>query len=166
VTVFDPQGRTIRMLNALGYRTTPWNGGATTQLLVVGREALSSGAKLPSDLAAFARNGGRVLVMQQNAEWMEQMWGFRVSRHVSRYVFPVQASHPVVSGLDVQDLRDWAGSSNARPPHTPIPDKNEEAPYGWHWGNRGGVASAAIEKPHLAGWRPILQGEFDMAYSP
>jgi beta-galactosidase len=154
------------MLRALGYRTTLWDGGATSQLLVVGREALSSGAKPPGDLAAFARNGGRVLVMQQNAAWMEQMWGFRVSRHVSRYVFPVQAMHPVVNGLDIHDLRDWAGSSTAHPPHTPIPDKNEEAPYGWHWGNRGGVSSAAIEKPHLAGWRPILQGEFDMAYSP
>jgi beta-galactosidase len=71
-----------------------------------------------------------------------------------------------VNGLDIHDLRDWAGSSNARGPHTPIPDKNEEAPYGWHWGNRGGVASAAIEKPHLSGWRPILQGEFELAYSP
>ncbi|MDQ3813389.1 MAG: beta-galactosidase [Armatimonadota bacterium] len=166
VAVFDPQGRTTRMLNTLGLRTVPWNGGATGQLLVIGREALSSGAKLPGDVAAFARSGGRVLVMQQNAEWMEQRWGFRVSRHVSRYVFPVSAAHPVVNGLDAEDLRDWAGSSNARGPHTPIPDKNEEAPYGWHWGNRGGVASASLEEPHLAGWRPILQGEFDLAYSP
>ena len=166
VAVFDPQGRTTRMLRALGYNTTPWNGATTGQLLIVGRDALSSGARAPGDLAAFARHGGRVLVMQQNAEWMENFWGFRVSRHVSRYVFPVSATHPVVNGLDARDLRDWAGSSNARGPHTPIPDKNEEAPYGWHWGNRGGVASAAIEKPHLSGWRPILQGEFDLAYSP
>jgi beta-galactosidase len=166
VAVFDPQGRTTRMLKALGYKTTPWNGGATPGLLVVGREALSSGAKTPGDLAAYARNGGRVLLMQQNAEWMEKMWGFRVSRHVSRYMFPVQSGHPVINGLDAQDLRDWAGSSNARETITPIPDNNDEAPYGWHVGNRGGVTSAAIEKPHLTGWRPILQGEFDMAYSP
>ncbi len=37
---------------------------------------------------------------------------------------------------------------------------------GWHWGNRGVVSSAALEKPHLSGWRPILEGEFDLAYSP
>jgi beta-galactosidase len=55
VTVFDPQGRTTQMLRALGYNTTPWNGAATGQLLVVGRAALSSGAKPPGDLAAFAR---------------------------------------------------------------------------------------------------------------
>lgn len=166
VAVFDPQGRTARMLTALGYKTTSWKGAATPNLLIIGREALSSGAKAPGDLAAFARNGGRILVMQQNAEWMEKTWGFRVSRHVSRNVFPVQTGHAVVDGLDAQDLRDWAGSSNARGSITPLPEKNEEMPYGWHVGNRGGVASAAIEKPHLAGWRPILEGEFDMAYSP
>jgi beta-galactosidase len=37
---------------------------------------------------------------------------------------------------------------------------------GWHWGNRGVVTSAAIEKPHQSGWRPILECEFDLAYSP
>jgi beta-galactosidase len=37
---------------------------------------------------------------------------------------------------------------------------------GWHWGNRGVLSSATLEKPHLSGWRPILEGEFDLAYSP
>jgi beta-galactosidase len=42
-----------------------------------------------------------------------------------------------------------------------------DQPYaGWHWGNRGGVTSAAIEKPHLSGWRPLLECEFDLAYTP
>jgi beta-galactosidase len=165
VTVFDPQGRTTNMLRALGYRVLAWNGKATKELLVIGRNALSSGAKPPADLNAFVRNGGRVLVMEQDPAWMQRVWGFRVSQHVSRYVFPVNAAHPVVAGLDTLDLRDWAGSSRQRPASTP-PGKNEEPPHGWHWGNRGGVASAAIEKPHLAGWRPILECEFDGAYSP
>jgi beta-galactosidase len=42
-----------------------------------------------------------------------------------------------------------------------------DQPYaGWHWGNRGGVSSAAIEKPHRSGWRPLLECEFDLAYTP
>jgi hypothetical protein len=45
---FDPQGRTTRMLNALWLQHTPVEWRATTQLLVVGREALSSGSKLPA----------------------------------------------------------------------------------------------------------------------
>ncbi len=42
-----------------------------------------------------------------------------------------------------------------------------DQPYaGWHWGNRGGVTSAAVEKPHRSGWRPLLECEFDLAYTP
>src|SRR5262249_30269260 len=42
-----------------------------------------------------------------------------------------------------------------------------EQPYaGWHWGNRGGVSSASIEKPHRSGWRPLLGCEFDFDYTP
>jgi beta-galactosidase len=40
-------------------------------------------------------------------------------------------------------------------------------PYaGWRWGTRGTVSSGAIEKPHRSGWRPILEAEFDLQYSP
>jgi beta-galactosidase len=166
VTVFDPKGHTTAMLRSLGFPVRAWDGRATKDLLIVGRDALSSGSKPPSDLNTFARNGGRVLVMEQNPEWMERVWGFRVSRHVSRYVFPVDGAHSVVAGLDTFDLRDWAGASAERPPHEPLPTKVEEPAYGWHWGNRGGVSSAAVEKPHLAGWRPLLECEFDGAYSP
>jgi beta-galactosidase len=168
VSVFDPQGRTSAMLRALGYSIRPWNGRrATSELVVIGRDALSSGARPPADLNAFVRGGGRVLVMEQKPDWLERIWGFRVSAHVARYVFPVDGAHPVVAGLDALDLRDWAGASVERPAYAPPPPlKNEEPPHGWHWGNRGGVSSAAIEKPHLSGWRPLLECDFDGAYSP
>jgi beta-galactosidase len=38
--------------------------------------------------------------------------------------------------------------------------------YGWHWGNRGTLSSASVEKPHRSSWRPILESEFDLAYTP
>jgi beta-galactosidase len=69
-----------------------------------------------------------------------------------------------MQGLDAQDLRDWRGDStliDPRPTYT-----GGEPRYGWHWGNRGAVSSAAVEKPHLSGWRPILETEFDLQYSP
>jgi beta-galactosidase len=54
---------------------------------------------------------------------------------------------------------------NGTGPDVLISSKN--LPYaGWRWGNRGTVASAAIEKPHRSGWRPLLETEFDLAYSP
>jgi beta-galactosidase len=81
----------------------------------------------------------------------------------------------LINGLDEVDLRDWRGHSTVL---DPCPDYNNGKgpdvrlskttyPYaGWRWGNRGTVASAAIEKPHRSGWRPLLEGEFDLAYSP
>ena len=33
-------------------------------------------------------------------------------------------------------------------------------------GAQGAVASAAIEKPHRSGWTPLLECEFDLAYTP
>ena len=95
--------------------------------------------------------------------------GFRVAAHLSRRVFPVSIAHPVCQGLDAADLSDWAGESTlvAAYPEMPLQKPAWRSPvHGWHWGNRGAVTSAAIEKPHRSGWRPILECEFDLAYSP
>jgi beta-galactosidase len=102
---------------------------------------------------------------------MIQALGWRVCPKVSRRVFPVDSA--VARGLDADDLRDWTGSSTlieAYPEYIPgtyMKGDERDQPYaGWHWGNRGGVASAAIEKPHTSGWRPLLECEFDLAYTP
>ena len=79
---------------------------------------------------------------------------------------------PVTDGIDADDLRDWTGSSTlieAYPEYVGdyLRGNEGDQPYaGWHWGNRGGVSSAAIEKPHRSGWRPLLECEFDLAYTP
>ncbi|HEY9604042.1 MAG TPA: hypothetical protein V6C85_20685, partial [Allocoleopsis sp.] len=171
LTVFDPVGKTTRMLQQLGYTVVPWNGSSTAQLLVIGREALSGGYKLPGDLDAFVRNGGRAIAFSQNPEWLQRL-GFRVAPHLTRRVFPIDPTHPVVNGLDEQDLRDWTGESTlvAAYPKT-LNGESKRSPhsspwYGWHWGNRGAVSSASIEKPHRSSWRPILESEFDLAYTP
>jgi beta-galactosidase len=86
---------------------------------------------------------------------------------VARRVFPIHSSI-----FDSEDLRDWTGSSTlleAYPAYVGdyLRGNERDQPYsGWHWGNRGGVSSAAIEKPHRSGWRPLLECEFDLAYTP
>jgi len=35
-----------------------------------------------------------------------------------------------------------------------------------HWGNHGSVASVVIETPHRGAFTPILECEFDLAYTP
>ncbi|HEY0007187.1 MAG TPA: hypothetical protein VGB55_00555, partial [Tepidisphaeraceae bacterium] len=173
VGVFDPEGKTSEMLRDLGYTVAPWNGQANAQLLVVGRNALTSGTKLPGDLKAFVQNGGRMLLSGHDPHWLREHLGVRVSYYQSRRMWKVSAS-PATEGLDELDLRDWRGHStlvNPRPDYVngkgPDVRLGKSLPYtGWRWGNRGTVASAAIEKPHRSGWTPLLEGEFDMAYSP
>ncbi|WP_445247782.1 glycoside hydrolase family 2 protein [Microcoleus sp. OTE_8_concoct_300] len=171
LTIFDPAGKTSAMLKQLGHPLVPWNGSQVSSLLIIGREAFSSGEKLPGSIESFVQNGGKAIVFPQGREWLENT-GFRVARHVSRRAYPVDSNHPAISGLDSEDLRDWVGESTLVEPY---PDTIQTGPnlspvnkpwYGWRWGNRGGVSSASIEKPHRSGWRPILESEFDLAYSP
>lgn len=170
VRIWDPVGKTSQMLTALGYQTTEWDGQPTDQLVIVGREALRSGIDaMPGSLLDFVANGGRVLVMPHHPDWVEQQLGMRVSKFMSRQVFRVHESHPVVAGLDDEDLRDWGGASTLVEPYPK--EYREKADYGmpaygWKWGNRGGISSGAPEAPHQAGWRPILVAEFGLQYAP
>ncbi len=166
VLVFDPVGKTTAMLNDLGVKTKPWDGQPSSSLLVIGREVLSSMVALPGDLQAYTQAGGRLLIMTQKPEWLRTSMGLRVSRNASRYVYPVDPKHPVLTNLDAMDLRNWNGNTTLTEPKPEEPNLNAMPLYGWKWGNQGVVASAAIEKPHRSGWRPILETEFDLAYSP
>ena len=64
VAVFDPLGKTTKMLQAMGVTVKPWNGqGAAPATLVIGREAFSANQPaLPFDLQALVRNGARVMI--------------------------------------------------------------------------------------------------------
>lgn len=171
VAVYDPAGKSTKMLAALGCEVQSWSGKPSSELIVIGRAALCGDKPLPFDLEAAVNAGARVLVCAQDPQWLQTRMGFRVAAHLARRVFPVSTVHPVCQGLDRADLTDWSGESTlveARPRY-PIPNQVpgwRSPDHGWHWGNRGVVTSAAIEKPHRSRWRPILQCEFDLAYSP
>lgn len=174
IAIYDPAGQTSELLRRLGYTTHEWDQRTAEPLIVIGRSALMARPVLLRELEPFVRHGGKVLVFIQDPEFMRNRLGLRVAWHMSRRVFPVSASHPVMTGLDATDLCDWAGSSTLLEPY---PNGTWEKPfafdyeppmalYGWRWGGRGAVASATVEKPHKSSWRPILQDEFDLAYSP
>ncbi|MDY7013992.1 MAG: glycoside hydrolase family 2 TIM barrel-domain containing protein, partial [Cyanobacteriota bacterium] len=171
LVAIDPAGKTRQMLQQLGYSLSPWDGSTTDSLLVIGREALSSQPELLGKLRTFLEKGGRAILFTQPREPLERL-GFRIAHPLSRRVFPVNAEHPAIAGLDAEDLRDWQGESpliEAYPDTVKTPTKRSPVGtpwYGWHWGNQGALSSASIEKPHLSGWRPILETEFDLAYSP
>ena len=170
IAMVDPDGLTSKLLKTLGYTPRTWNGAAAS-LVVVGRNALKDDPALAARLEPHVRAGGRALVFAQDPGWMVESLGWRVCPKVSRYVFPIPVS-PSAQGIDADDLRDWTGDSTlieAYPEYVGDYLRGNEGgqPYaGWHWGNRGGVTSAAIEKPHRSGWTPLLECEFDLAYTP
>jgi beta-galactosidase len=63
-------------------------------------------------------------------------------------------------------LQDWNGTSKLTQAYPRHAGYDWTPAFGWKWGNRGGVSSAPVEKPHRTSWRPILETEFDLAYSP
>lgn len=169
ITAFDSVGKTTQMLQKLGYKVVSWDKISVPELLVIGREALSS--PLP-ELETFVQNGGIAIAFTQKPQTL-QKFGFRISPHQTRRVFPININHPILKGLDELDLRDWQGESTLIEayPNTLNQSDVKRSPhgvpwYGWHWSNRGTVSSATIEKPHNSSWRPILESEFDLAYSP
>jgi beta-galactosidase len=172
VVVFDPEGKTSFMLQSLGFTVRPWQGDTTVPFVVMGRNAMLQQYQHPASLEAYVRKGGKLLLMNQHPDSVAHKKGFRTSQFISRNVFLVDSLHPLVAGLDDSDFRNWNGESRlteAYPDYVNAPVKkgSSEIPYyGWHWGNQGGVATGALEKPHRSGWRPLLQCEFDMAYSP
>ncbi|WP_288514812.1 sugar-binding domain-containing protein [uncultured Victivallis sp.] len=162
ISVWDPKGDTTKFLISAGYRVqaakTP---PAPPALLVIGRDCLADGRSLPPNFGKFVADGGTLLVMAHRSYGDE----FRYGRFVQRQVFPVDDTSPVIAGLDREDLRDWRGSGTlieAYPKTTTL----KQLEWGWHWGNRGSVASRTIEKPHHGGWTPLLESDFDLQYTP
>jgi beta-galactosidase len=165
VQLWDPKGLTRALLEKSGIRTTAWNGGPSDALLVVGRQALSSGQVSPGDLGKFVEAGGRLLVMAQDPDWLRRSLDLRVSRFSSRNVFPIPTAPEPFASLSPDLLRDWRGESTLVEPRPPY-EKRVTPPFGWRWGQNGVVSTASIEKPHLTGWRPLFECDFDLAYSP
>ena len=80
-------------------------------ILVVGKGALSTDGPGP-DLGRV-RDGLKVIVFEQTAEVLEKRLGFRIAEYGLRQVFPRVPDHPLLAGLDPENLRDWRGDGHA-----------------------------------------------------
>jgi len=167
VAVVDPRGDTTALLKALGYATVPWTTGAPpSDTVVIGRHALSDHQALPPGFAAWLRGGGRALVCAQDPDWLRLSLHLRTAPLVARSAWPTVADHALVRGLAVADLCDWSGAGSLVEPYPHRPGLEVLNGYGWRWGTRGSISSAVVEKPHRGSWRPLLETEFDLAYTP
>ena len=131
-------------------------------MLVVGREALVINQPLPWTLKQV-KEGLRVLVLEQQPD-VYDTFGFRTEDVFPREVYGMCSSGRVMEGLEDSDLASWRGRPTLLPEYGRARNPSYTAyPKGC---NRHVVASTVIEIPEHAGFWPLLQTEFDLAYTP
>ncbi|MBN2476631.1 MAG: carbohydrate binding domain-containing protein [Pirellulales bacterium] len=179
IALFDPPGETRKLLDAVGveYRTVAADADLSAyDLLIVGQGALTVHGPAPE--VGGVREGLKVLLFEQTPDVLEQRFGFRVATYGLRRVFKRVPDHPTLSGIGDEHLRDWRGAATMVPPRLEYklsPEFNDAPTVrwcgipvsrAWRCGNRGNVASVLIEKPPRGDFLPLLDGGFDLAYSP
>ncbi len=176
IALFDPQGPTSKLLDALGirYRTVDAEADLSTyDVLVVGKKALSVNGPAPD--VTRVRDGLKVVLFEQTPEALEKRLGFRVAAYGLRWVFKRVPDHPVLAGVDEEHLRNWRGEATILPPRLEykLSPQFNQAPAVrwcgipvtrlWRCGNRGNVASVLIEKPPRGDFLPILDGGYSLS---
>ncbi len=177
MAVYDPKGETAKLLAGLGVgfdRTEADADLAPYDVLIIGKEALTLSGPAP-DLGRV-REGLRVLVFEQTSQVLEKRLGFRVQEYGLRRVFPRIADHPVLAGLDAENLRDWRGQATIVPSRIEAGQGKWDYPStewcgfkasrAWRRGCTGNVASVLVEKPARGDFLPIVDGGFALQYSP
>ena len=189
IALFDPAGETGKLLARLGVHTRPVTAGSSLagcSMLVIGKDALAPSGPEP-DLSRVP-DGLKVLVFEQTKDVLEERLGFRVQEYCLRRVFPRVAAHPALAGLTAENLRDWRGAGTTVPARIPwsrltnfklVGNGGWEGPEGmyeswagldvvrpWRCGCDGSVASMLIEKPACGDFLPIVDGGFNLQYSP
>jgi beta-galactosidase len=165
LALYDPLGKSTDDLKKLGINPTPWKPGApldNTDLLIIGREALKPGDPLPYKTTDI-RNGLKVLVLEQQPQVWRSL-GFETIETMPRYVFARDTASPLFAGLNPEDLVNWRGSPDLLPEGRQA--VSSDAPHAPKWTNRHAVASVALKTPHVAGFTPLIETEFDLAYTP
>ncbi len=177
VALFDPKGQTSTWLETLGVVGTRIEADADLtgyDTLIIGKLALSLNAPAPD--ISRVRDGLKVIVFEQSSEVLEKRLGFRVAEHGLRRVFARIPDHPVLAGIQGDELFDWRGEATTVPPQLVFENRPQHGPtvkwcdipvsHVWRCGNRGSVTSVLIEKPARGDFRPIVDGGFSLQYSP
>ena len=178
VALWDPRGETAEAFDAVGqkYRkvdTLSALQGASETHLVIGRRALD-GIYATNELGrAFAKflplveGGRRLLVMSQTGDVWHRL-GFDSEDSAPRQFF-----NNFLPGVEDDELAYWAGEPKAMMDTTDWhwgPDwgpsqKWHKGGRGWRWRHTHALSLSTLLVPQRAGFRPLVKGEFDMAYS-
>jgi beta-galactosidase/beta-glucuronidase len=177
IALLDPRGETSKLLTGMNVRFQKVEANADLSgfdVLIVGKEALTPDGPGPD--VGRVQDGLKVIVFEQSAQVLEERFGFRVAEYGLRQVFRRVPDHPLLAGLEAENLRDWRGAATLLPPrlrYTLRPRYGPtvkwcgiEVPRAWRAGCRGNVASVLIEKPTRGDILPILDGGYSLQYSP
>ncbi len=180
IALFDPKGETGKLLARMGVVCQPVEAGADLsgyQVLLIGKSALTADGPAP-DLSRV-RDGLKAVVFEQTSEALVKRLGFRATEYGLRQAFPRVPDHPLLSDIEVGNLRDWRGEATIVSPrlkYTMDDDVFNGAPVVkwcdvpvtrvWRCGNRGSVASVLIEKPARGSFLSVVDGGFGLQYSP
>ena len=162
--VFAPGLDLADTLTKQGLTVTAVAAGAvppTTGTLLIGAQRLEPYGSLVN-LKPWIAAGNRLVILEQSRGTLAK-FGFRTIDGRSREVFIRDRAHPLLAGLDNADFSLWQGSAILMPATGTELSSYPRSP---HWGNRNTVCSVAIETPHHGPFKPLLQCEFDLAYSP
>lgn len=111
--VYDPSGTVGTFLQQNGIAYTPLAGLAQIpsdcHVLLVGKDALTLEESTASHLAAFAADGGRVIVLEQGnpLKYQGLPVPMEAQENDGRVAFIEDTVHPVVQGLEDKDFFTW-----------------------------------------------------------
>ncbi len=170
----DPPGKTAAALQRLGLTPQPLPAGAAVPddaaVLLFGAGALDNAAamRLFKTAADRVKGGMQMVIFEQSAVTLEKGFGLRSTVRAARQVWLRDRHSPVTSSLDNEELRDWRGSTSLEPPGYLPKDADESQRYRgvWRCSSRGTVSSVLVEKPQAGSFRPLLDCEFDLRYTP
>lgn len=169
--LYDPDGQTEPELRKLGFvnlkKVSSLADVGSATHLVIGSFALGKDGYQALPMEAV-RNGLKILVLPQNAEaW--QGFGFEVQDRMSRNLFIRDRTSPAWRALDDDYVREWNGA-----PRTQQKEAYNRQQYGSlmkhgkhepRWTYEMAVAALQLRSPDVAGYTPVVEGEFDMNYS-
>ncbi len=172
VALFDPKRETESLLKFPYQRIQATDSLEGYEALIIGKGAVTLDNAIPD--IRRVREGLKVLVFEQSSEVLEKRFGFRVEEYGLRQVFR-RILNPDL-GFWQESLHDWRGEATTLPPRLAYTTR---AMYGptvqwcgidvtrvWRCGSQGSVASVLIEKPARGDFRPILDGGYNLQYSP
>jgi len=174
IAVYDKNGMTTRVLDRMGVssrRLEALGGAEDVDLLVIGAFSLDASAQA---LLPRIREGMSVLVFEQRVGAVGDRASFvgadldttHMAAAAARRVFPSDARHPLLAGLQPEDLANWRGASGLLPASAPASESNYLFLPGGvarvKVSNRGIVSSWVVPKPQRGNFRVIASTGFDL----